>query len=30
MPIILPQIDEADGVLDELQAWFLLRAETEG
>src|SRR5262249_49516746 len=29
MPTILPQIDEADGVLDELQAWFLLRAEAE-
>jgi hypothetical protein len=29
-PTILPQIDEADGVLDELQAWFLLRAEAEG
>jgi hypothetical protein len=29
MPTILPQIDEADGVLDELQAWFLARAEAE-
>src|SRR6516165_3727685 len=29
MPGILPQIDEADGVLDELQAWFLARAEAE-
>jgi hypothetical protein len=27
---ILPPIDEADGVLDELQAWFLARAEAEG
>jgi hypothetical protein len=27
---ILPPIDEADGVLDELQAWFLVRAEAEG
>ena len=24
-----PQINEADGVLDELQAWFLARAEAE-
>jgi hypothetical protein len=29
MPTILPQIDEADGVLDELQAWFLARADAE-
>ena len=29
MPTILPAIDEADGVLDELQAWFLARAEAE-
>jgi hypothetical protein len=29
MPTILPQIDETDGVLDELQAWFLARAEAE-
>ena len=27
---ILPPIDEADGVLDELQAWFLGRAEAVG
>jgi hypothetical protein len=27
---ILPAVDEADGVLDELQAWFLARAESEG
>ena len=27
---ILPPINEADGVLDELQAWFLVRAEAEG
>jgi len=27
---ILPPIDEADGVLDELQAWFLARAAAEG
>jgi hypothetical protein len=27
---ILPPINEADGVLDELQAWFLARAEAEG
>ena len=26
----LPPIDEADGVYDELQAWFLGRAEAEG
>jgi len=26
---VLP-VDEADGVLDELQAWFLTRAEREG
>jgi hypothetical protein len=30
MPTFLPPIDEADGVLDELQAWFLVRAEAEG
>jgi hypothetical protein len=30
MPIEIPPIDEADGVLDELQAWFLGRAEAEG
>src|SRR5262249_40440526 len=29
MPPLLPVIDEADGVLDELQAWFLARAEVE-
>jgi hypothetical protein len=29
MPTILPKIDETDGVLDELQAWFLARAEAE-
>jgi hypothetical protein len=29
MPSELPVIDEADGVLDELQAWFLARAEAE-
>ncbi len=28
--MILPPINEADGVLDELQAWFLVRAEAEG
>jgi hypothetical protein len=27
---ILPPINEADGVLDELQAWFLARAAAEG
>jgi hypothetical protein len=26
---ILPPIDEADGVLDELQAWFLARADVD-
>jgi len=29
MPSLLPVIDEADGVLDELQAWFLARADAE-
>jgi hypothetical protein len=29
MPSLAPAIDEADGVLDELQAWFLVRAEAE-
>lgn len=28
LPVI--QVDEADGVLDELQAWFLTKAEREG
>jgi hypothetical protein len=28
--LILPPINEADGVHDELQAWFLARAEAEG
>jgi hypothetical protein len=28
--LILPPVDEADGVLDELQAWFLVRAEADG
>jgi hypothetical protein len=28
-PGVRPQINEADGVLDELQAWFLARAEAE-
>ncbi len=27
--MVLPPINEADGVLDELQAWFLVRAEAE-
>ncbi len=26
---VLPPIDEADGVLDELQAWFLMRAAAD-
>jgi hypothetical protein len=29
MPAFVPLIDEADGVLDELQAWVLARAEAE-
>jgi hypothetical protein len=29
MPSILAVIDEADGVLDELHAWFLARAAAE-
>jgi hypothetical protein len=30
MPTIPPQINEADGLIDELQVWFLPRAEAEG
>src|SRR5262245_57987005 len=28
--LILPPVDEVDGVLEELQAWFLVRAEADG
>jgi hypothetical protein len=28
-PMILPQIDEADGIVDEMQAWCLVKAEAE-
>jgi hypothetical protein len=30
MPLKVPQLNEADGVLDELQAWFLGQAERNG
>jgi hypothetical protein len=30
MPLNIPQVVEADGVLDELQAWFLGQAERDG
>jgi hypothetical protein len=30
MPLKIPRVDEADGVLDELQAWFLGQAERDG
>ena len=31
MPISkVPPVDEAAGVLDELQAWFLARADADG
>lgn len=30
VPVIPPEVDEADGVVDELQAWYLARAERDG
>ncbi len=30
MPTPLPPVNEADGVLDEVQAWFLAQADREG
>jgi hypothetical protein len=30
MPLSIPRVDEADGVLDELQAWFLGQAQRDG
>ena len=30
MPLRVPPVNEADGVLDELQAWFLAQAERDG
>jgi hypothetical protein len=30
MPPRIPTVNEADGVLDELQAWFLAQAERDG
>jgi hypothetical protein len=30
MPLTIPRVDEADGVLDELQAWFLGQAQRDG
>jgi hypothetical protein len=30
MALKIPRVDEADGVLDELQAWFLGQAERDG
>jgi hypothetical protein len=30
MSLNIPRVDEADGVLDELQAWFLGQAERDG
>jgi hypothetical protein len=30
MPFHIPPVDESAGVLDELQAWYLAKAEAEG
>jgi hypothetical protein len=30
MPLKIPAVNEADGVLDELQAWFLAQADRDG